>query len=376
MYSSQVPKFMRCLLCKTAQHTCRKCKRNVCNICSDADPNGTNEMHRVHIEKCQYQKSTGDTAIVKAINSAKKHGINLLPGPPIRGDGNCAFASVLANVNSRVCFEDKLTESVNHYRFKWVTEFETEVEHNRSELASEIPAEERRKKWDDLKRNGIWDDGDFGFGDYILYAISRGCKKTLMIFYINPLATQSLEVVKPQHFGEVPTTDIPVILSYDQNHYENFIPATLQDMQQSVELVELYFNGSYTFRPLDIPYLISGEQGFASEINLSSSNPICQPPLKVPKVMNNPEKINAPLKLRQKNMQPEERNEHRANLQKIPRSIDTVEVNNTSKSFSKVQNVFTNSETLNAEILRPKDMAIVQKKDHRENLQCIRKLKK
>ena len=43
----------------------------------------------------------------RAIASAKKHGINLVPGTLNAADGNCAFESAISNVNDRDCFEEK-----------------------------------------------------------------------------------------------------------------------------------------------------------------------------------------------------------------------------------------------------------------------------
>ena len=47
--------------------------------------------------------------IVKpAVASAGRHGINLTAGSPVPASGNCAFESVIFNVNDRSCFEEKL----------------------------------------------------------------------------------------------------------------------------------------------------------------------------------------------------------------------------------------------------------------------------
>ena len=54
--------------------------------------------------------------IRRAIVSAGRHGINITAGSPVPASGNCAFESVLFNVNDRSCFERKLLCSPDYYR--------------------------------------------------------------------------------------------------------------------------------------------------------------------------------------------------------------------------------------------------------------------
>ena len=44
--------------------------------------------------------------IKQAIESARKHSIKLVAGKLNRADGNCAFESVINNINSRDCYQD------------------------------------------------------------------------------------------------------------------------------------------------------------------------------------------------------------------------------------------------------------------------------
>ena len=60
--------------------------------------------------------------IIKAINSAANHGIKLIQGTPIDGDGDCAFSSVKQNINDRNCYKEKLPMSVAYYRRIWATD--------------------------------------------------------------------------------------------------------------------------------------------------------------------------------------------------------------------------------------------------------------
>ena len=62
------------------------------------------------------------TLISRAITSARHHGINLTPGSPNPGTGDCAFESVIQSNNERQCFREKFPLSINTYRQILVTD--------------------------------------------------------------------------------------------------------------------------------------------------------------------------------------------------------------------------------------------------------------
>ena len=51
--------------------------------------------------------------ILRAIESAKKHGIRLEHGSPNPGLGDCAFEAVIQNNNDRCCYKEKLPMSIS-----------------------------------------------------------------------------------------------------------------------------------------------------------------------------------------------------------------------------------------------------------------------
>ena len=55
----------------------------------------------------------------RAISSAKKHGINLVPGRENQGYGNCSYEATIFNINDRVCFDEDLPMSPSFYRRIW-----------------------------------------------------------------------------------------------------------------------------------------------------------------------------------------------------------------------------------------------------------------
>ena len=62
--------------------------------------------------------------VLQAIESASKHGIKLCWGEPNAASGNCAFESVLNNINFRSCFRAKFLLPVLFYRYQWMTDLE------------------------------------------------------------------------------------------------------------------------------------------------------------------------------------------------------------------------------------------------------------
>ena len=57
--------------------------------------------------------------IRRALISAARHGIDLVPGTANPATGNCAFESTIFNINDRDCFNEKLTMSIDFYRRIW-----------------------------------------------------------------------------------------------------------------------------------------------------------------------------------------------------------------------------------------------------------------
>ena len=55
--------------------------------------------------------------LMGAISSAKKHGIDVRPGSPNSAAGNCAFESVISNINDRSCFDGSFPFSADYYRY-------------------------------------------------------------------------------------------------------------------------------------------------------------------------------------------------------------------------------------------------------------------
>ena len=192
--------------------------------------------------------------VTRAIESARKQGIDLVLGTLNAADGNCAFDAVLNNINDRQCFVEKLSLSSRVYRQIWVTELEMESI-NYPSLGAGFTTEEKVENWNHLKQSGVYDI-DF-FGDFVMHAIAKGCNKNILIINTSEEAADPIYVIKAEQYGGIIDPDIPVVVGYNQVHYESLHPATKTDIEKTKILVNTYISGNYQYQKRDIPYLIS-----------------------------------------------------------------------------------------------------------------------
>ena len=193
----------------------------------------------------------------RAVSSAKKHGLELSPGSPNLADGNCAFESVVININERTCFAEKLPFSADYYRRIWVTDFKNKTVDDPT--WNVYSRKDWENGWAEMMQSGVYERGLFG--DLMLFAIACGVKKNLLIFNTSLDSPHDpIYVCDPQKFGVQPDTHIPVILAYDMSHYESLNPVSTSDVNRSSELVNEYINGLYTYSRKDLPFLLEPEK--------------------------------------------------------------------------------------------------------------------
>ena len=63
----------------------------------------------------------------RAISSAKKHGISLVPGRKNHGHGNCSYEATIFNLNDRECFAENLPMTTDFYRRIWNTDMMNKI---------------------------------------------------------------------------------------------------------------------------------------------------------------------------------------------------------------------------------------------------------
>ena len=111
--------------------------------------------------------------ISRTIHSGKKHGLNLMHGSPNPGTGDCAFESVISNINDRLCFPIKFVKPVDYYRKIWVTEMASRTLNSSWNIYS---PQQWIEAWREMLLPGAYERGIFG--DLMLPGIACGKKNT------------------------------------------------------------------------------------------------------------------------------------------------------------------------------------------------------
>ena len=189
----------------------------------------------------------------RAISSGRKHGVNLQPGSSNPGRGDCAFESVIQNNNDyrRMWATDMANRTVDtdwniYYRQEWLN--------GREQMM--IPGTYER---------GI-------FGDLMLPGIACGIRKFLLIFNTNPEAAHDpIYVVDPRQFNVQADTSVPIILAYNQSHYESLHPCSNKDILTSINLVKEFLEGRYRFSKKDFPFLLNLDNERPSEFKMQET---------------------------------------------------------------------------------------------------------
>ena len=195
-----------------------------------------------------------DVMLSRAVASAFRHGLVLTPGKLNQATGNCAFEAAIYNVTERPCFEEKLLLSPDYYRRIWVTDMKNRTMNDETwKIYSDSDWE---AGWKELMESGVYERGIFG--DLMLFGISCGLRKILLIFNTNLNSPHDpIYVCDPRKFGVEPDTNIPVVLAYNMSHYESLHPSKDSDVATTVNLVEQYLTGTYSFGKQDLPFLLN-----------------------------------------------------------------------------------------------------------------------
>ena len=209
----------------------------------------------------------------RAILSGRKHGVNLQPGSSNPGRGDCAFESVIQNNNDRNCYKEKFPLSIDYYRRMWATDMANRTVDTDWNIYSR---QEWLNGWQQMMIPGTYERGIFG--DLMLPGIACGIRKILLIFNTNPeSAHDPIYVVDPRQFNVQADTSVPIILAYNQSHYESLHPCSNKDILASINLVKEYLEGRYRFGKKDFPFLLHLDDEGSSEPQVQGA---CAPLLK------------------------------------------------------------------------------------------------
>ena len=191
--------------------------------------------------------------IARAINSARHHGINLTHGKQNPGQGDCAFESIIYNINERPCYIQKFPLSINYYRRIFVTDMANRTVDTSWNIYS------RQKwldDWNEMLEPGIYERGIYG--DLMLAGIACGVKKYILIFNTNiDSPTNPIYAVDPRAFNVEPDSEIPVVLAYNLTHYESLHLCSDEDAKLTMNLVNDYFVGRCRYQRKDMQFLLT-----------------------------------------------------------------------------------------------------------------------
>ena len=193
--------------------------------------------------------------VEKGIANAKFHGINLHPGVENLASGDCAFECMIDGISTRQCFAETFDGTPAFWRHKWCTEAEDLALKFYDAGMSEV---EWRAAWDILKISGQY---EFVLGDLILPVIAHCTQKDVLIFNTSPRAHAPIFVVESSTLGQRrANTEIPVVMAYDQSHFESLVPDTEEDVHKTIQLKKRFLEGQYHTGIVDIPFLKEQEQ--------------------------------------------------------------------------------------------------------------------
>ena len=191
--------------------------------------------------------------VQRAIANAARHGINLCHGRANAATGNCALEAPVYNVNDRKCFNENFDKPITYYRRLWMSEGE--------KIFFESPFNPgySDSQWKDgfkkLKQSNIY-KVDF-FEDLIIPSVACGIKKRILIFNTNiDSPREPVTVINPCEYGVQPTSEIPIVLGYNLDHYESLHPVNRIDERKCTDLVNKILAGGYEFTYKDLKGLV------------------------------------------------------------------------------------------------------------------------
>ena len=192
--------------------------------------------------------------IQRAVESARKHNINISQGTQNSANGNCAFESVLFNINDRKCFSESFPFSPDYYRRIWLTDFKIRTAGDKT--VNIYSPQQWEAGWSEMMESGVY-ERDL-FGDLMLFGIACGIRKMILILNTSLDSPHDpIYVCDPRRFGVQPNSNVPVLLAYDMSHYESLHTLNDSDIQKTTALVDQYLTGNYPFKRKDLPFLLA-----------------------------------------------------------------------------------------------------------------------
>ena len=184
------------------------------------------------------------------ISNARSHGIDLHHGVENLAMGDCVFECLIDGISTQDSFVEVYNGDPAYWRRKWLTEAQ-DIAYAFSNAGME--KETWMKEWNLLKEPRQY---EHCLGDLILPAIAHCTQKNILIFNTSTIAHSPIFVIEASTLDNRPAnTETPVIMAYDQSHYESLVPNTEEDKQKTIELARMFVMGKYTKKIEDIPVL-------------------------------------------------------------------------------------------------------------------------
>jgi len=176
--------------------------------------------------------------------------IKFVPGTPNPAAGNCLYESCIDNINSRKCFTENLDNTPAFYRWSWNKEGEIKVKYTDKYYPGNYSEEEWKQAWEKLQNTNVY-DLDY-FGDMAIISCATSLKKDILVINTpwkmhKAFAHDPVSVISANQFdpSNQKSTDVPIVLAYNGNHFESLIPSSEEDVLKTVELVRKYKTGEY-----------------------------------------------------------------------------------------------------------------------------------
>ena len=103
-----------------------------------------------------------------------------------------------------------------------------------------------REGFEKVQQSGVYEVPYFG--DMMLGGIACGIKKRILIFNTHEnVVHDPIAVVDPRHYDFTLdiTDETPIVVAYNNYHYENLCPVAEQDRLETIKLVNSYIGGRY-----------------------------------------------------------------------------------------------------------------------------------
>ena len=177
----------------------------------------------------------------QGIELGREYFINLGPGNPNGGCGNCSIESVMDQINSRQCYFEKLPFTRQFYRNVWMTETER-IARNSAYFLDDFTEDQWKGAWSRLRQDGEYEI-DY-FGDPMMVGIMHCVRKNALVFNVSSSRSHGpLTVIRGDHFGaEIREDEPPLVLAYSGTHYESLVPVSDLDVEKTSYIVKHWNN--------------------------------------------------------------------------------------------------------------------------------------